>query len=201
MDETSTGLLERFLDDSLSEADASQMLRKLDSDPAFRGEFSAALRMQGLLHARLDRDSSCERLAEVVTIAIKSGERSFDSRVMQEIRARGLTNGARPRRRLFSYAAAAALLLAAVFGGIVMTRGSRDRVLLAAGPATVVERGGSAVDVKPGLVLEPGDLLRTPRKGWASVRYADGTLVEIGADTRAVFEAGPSKRILVETGL
>ncbi len=200
MDDVSIGLLEGYLDDSLGEAEATQFLRKLESDPAFRGEVASALRMQGLLHARLDRDESCERLADVVTIAIKSGERSFDSRVMEEIRARGLTNGSRPRRLLY-YAAAAALLIAAILGGLRMTRGARDRVLLAAGPETVIERGGAAVEVKPGLALETGDLLRTPRKGWASIRYADGTLVEIGADTRAVFEAGPSKKILVEAGL
>jgi len=199
VDDASIGLLERFLDDSLSEPEASELLGRLETDPDFRGEFRSALRMQGLLQARLDRDGACERLAEVVTIAITSGERSFDSRVMEEIEARGLTNGARPRRRLV-LATAAALLLAA-FLGVFLARGPRDRVLLAAGPETVVERGGAPVDVHPGLVLEPGDVLRTPRKGWASVRYADGTMVEVGADTRAVFEEGPSKRIFVETGL
>jgi len=109
VDDASIGLLERFLDDSLEAAEASELLRKLDADPEFRREVASALRMQGLLRARLDPDASCERLAEVVAIAIKSGERSFDSRVMEEIKARGLT---RPRRREWIAAAAAAVLLA-----------------------------------------------------------------------------------------
>src|SRR6185295_12164505 len=55
--------------------------------------------------------------------------------------------------------------------------------------------------VSAGLRLAPGDLVRTPTKGWASVRYADGTAVEIGADSSVVFEEGAGKRIRVDTGL
>jgi hypothetical protein len=197
VDDASIGLLERFLEDSLEAGEAAELLRKLDADPEFRREVASALRMQGLLRARLDPDASCERLSEVVAIAIKSGERSFDSRVMAEIRARGMT---RPRRRGWIAAAAAAVLLA-VLAGILSTRGPRDRTLAAASPEVVLERGGSTMAAPAGLPLQPGDALRTPRKGWASIRYADGTSVEIGADTRVVFEDGPSKRILVESGL
>ena len=185
MDDASIGLLERFLDDSLGEAEAAELVRRLDSDPDFRREFGAALRMQGLLRARLDPDASCERLADVVAIAIKSGERSFDSRVMEEIKARGLTQ---PRRR-WGFVAAAAVALVAVLAGILVLRGPRERVLLAAGPETVLEREGTSIPADAGTTLEPGDSIRTPRKGWASVRYADGTLIDPGAELAFSFEA------------
>jgi hypothetical protein len=198
MDGDATDLLERFLDDSIDAAGATALVKRLDADPEFRSEFCAALRLHGLLHASLDRDTACERLAEVVSIAIKSGDRSFDSRVMDGIKARGLP--APPRRR-FLYGAAAAAALVALTLGLLLGRGPGDMVLSAAGPETELRRGDRRLDVAGDLHLEPGDALKTPSKGWASVRYADGTAVEIGADTSVVFETGPGKRLRVETGL
>jgi hypothetical protein len=140
MDGDATDLLERFLDDSIDAAGATALVKCLDADPEFRSEFCAALRLHGLLHASLDRDTACERLAEVVSIAIKSGDRSFDSRVMDGIKARGLP--APPRRR-FLYGAAAAAALVALTLGLLLGRGPGDMVLSAAGPETGAATAGS----------------------------------------------------------
>ncbi|HZE99351.1 MAG TPA: FecR family protein [Planctomycetota bacterium] len=199
MDGDAISLLERFLDDSIDADGAKALLARLESDAAFRGDFTAALRMQGLLHASLDRDASCERLAEVVGIAIRAGDRSFDSRVMDGIKARGL--GAGPRRRFLKIAAIAAAALMAVFAGALLLHRPGPIMLAAAGSDVKVKRGADAIDVAGGMSLLPGDAIVTPARGWASVRYADGTAVEIGADASVTVEPGPGKRLRVDTGL
>lgn len=198
MDGDATDLLERYLDDTIDAAGATALLKRLDADPEFRREFCAALRMHGLIHAGLDPDTACERLAEVVSIAVKSGDRSFDSRVMDGIKARGLATPARRRFMVWGLAAAAVL---AITVGIVVSRRPAEMVLSAAGPDTELWRGDGRIEILGARPLEPGDIVKTPSKGWASVRYADGTAVEVGADTSVVFEAGPGKRIRVDSGL
>ncbi len=198
MDGDATDLLERYLDNSIDAPGATALVTRLDADPEFRREFCAALRMHGLLHASLDPDTACERLAEIVATAVKSGDRSFDSRVMDGIKARGLPA---PKRRHLLYWGLAASAVIALALGVVVGRTPGDVVLSAAGPDTQLLRGDTIVDITAGLRLSPGDLVRTPSRGWASVRYADGTAVEVGADSSVVFEEGAGKRIRVDSGL
>jgi anti-sigma factor RsiW len=81
-----TELVEQYLDGTIAAPEAKRLLEMLESDGAFRTEFAEALRMNGLLHAGVGPDAACDRLADIVAVAIPSGGRNLDSRVMEQIR-------------------------------------------------------------------------------------------------------------------
>lgn len=196
-----TELVEQYLDGTIAAPEAKRLLEMLESDGAFRTEFAEALRMNGLLHAGVGPDAACDRLADIVAVAIPSGGRNLDSRVMEQIRKQDL----RPvRRRSWSrigIAAAAACALAV--GTWLFLRGAPPVQVVAAGSEVTVDRAGESLPIAPPVALRGGDALRVPAGGWAWIRYADGTTLQVGADTALTFEGDPSvaKKVIVTKGI
>lgn len=158
-----TELLERLLDGS---ADAAAIERLLAAGPDVRKEIVDALRLNGLLHAGLGPDPACDRLADVVAVAIPQGGQALESRVMERIH--GLPPK-RSRRRLSLVAAAAVLLLALGSWALLLER-----------PLAGLVAGGPGVVSRP---LRDGDVVAVPPSSWAWIRYPDGTTLQVGADS------------------
>jgi ferric-dicitrate binding protein FerR (iron transport regulator) len=195
-----TELVEQYLDNTIAAPEAKRLLEGLDADAAFRAEFAEALRMNGLLHAGVGPDAACERLADVVAIAIPSGGRNLDSRVMEQIQKQGL----RPARRRswFRWGSAAAVLVVGI-GAWLFFREAPAIQVVAAGAEVAVDRDGGTMSVAPPVALRGGDGLRVPAGGWAWIRYADGTTLQVGADTALSVVGDPSvaKSVRVTRGI
>jgi len=196
-----TVLVEQYLDDTIAAPEAKQLLDLLEGDPAFREEFAEALRLNGLLHAGVGPDAACERLADVVAVAIPSGGRNLDSRVMEQIQRQGL----RPvrRRSWFRWGAAAAAAVVLAVGAGLLLGGTPAVRIVAAGSDVVVEREGTTINVSPPFTLGQNDVVRTPTSGWAWIRYADGTTLQVGADTKLSIYGIPSasKAVILSRGI
>ncbi|HEV3027242.1 MAG TPA: FecR family protein, partial [Planctomycetota bacterium] len=200
-----TELVERVLDRTADVAALHRLLELINSDPSFRQEFAETLRLHGLLHGALGPDASCERLAEVVSVAIPSNGRALESRVMAQIKDQGI-EPARPKgrrfRRIGAAAAAAALLLAV--GIALLLRQAPGATLVASGGDVTIERGGEQVAAASSLPLQGGDSVRVPAAGWAWVRYADGTTLQIDAESALTLEEkriGDAKRVRILKGV
>lgn len=193
-------LIEAYLDDSIAASGARRLAELLESDDAFRREFAEALRLSGLVHAAVGPDASCDRLADVVAIAIPSGSRNLDSAVMAQIQARGLQPGpvaAPRRRRLPAIAAAAAAVLVLAAGAWLLLREAPTMTLVAAAPDVSVERGAEKLASSAPFALRSRDSVQVPVAGWAWIRYDDGTTLQVGADTSLTLEGGPAEGKLV----
>jgi hypothetical protein len=183
-----TELVERVLDRSADAAALNRLLQLIEGDPAFRAEFAETLHLHGLLHGAMGPDASCERLAEVVSVAIPSDGRALESRVMEQIRERGID--VVRRRRWWIPAMAAAAVAAFTLGWFLWSSPSFATVV-AASNGVVVNRG--LENHFPALArtkLQPGDRLVVPpgEGSWAWVRLDDGTTLEIGSDSSVGFE-------------
>jgi hypothetical protein len=62
---------------------------------------------------------------------------------------------------------------------------SVGRVKSASG-GTYVERGGKRLDVQPGFVIEPGDVMVTPAKGRVGMTFVDNCRMAAGPNSRVV---------------
>ncbi len=187
MDSERVELLERYLDDTISAPEIDRLLELLRGDEAFRKELVQALRMRGLLAAGIGPDPSCERLAEVVQIAIPSG-RALDAAVLEKIRERGL----KPARRAAKWARVAAVVAAgwAVAIGVWIVLHDPPPVRITAASADVrVERRGESFVARPGVALHAGDLVRVPERGWASIRYEDASTLDLGSEAALLLES------------
>ena len=202
-------LVEKYLEDTISSAEAKRLLDAIGSDPAFRAEFAEALRMNGLLHGSVGPDPSCDRLAEVVLRGIPSRDRTLDSRVMSMIQARHVQapRSAPPGRGRWTplrLGVAAAGVLLALLGGWLLGRSEEARVV-DAGPGLVLERGSGTSSPGAPFAIAPGDRLRVPQGSWARVRYPDGTILQAGSETSLAFEkpsvGASGKRVRVGEGL
>ena len=196
-----TELVEQYLADSIAAPEAKRLVDLLEADAEFRKEFAEALRMHGLVHAAIGPDADCSRLAEVVAVAVPSGGRHLDSRVMEQIRNEGL----RPaRRRSWGrfVGVAAAIGAFALVGWFILREAPPVRIV-AAGSDVVVDREGSTIPVAPPITLGQNDVVRTPAGGWAWIRYADGTTIQVGADTRLSIAGVPpvAKAVVVTRGI
>jgi hypothetical protein len=186
-------LIERFLDESAADRDVERLLGLLDSDPEFHAEFAAALRMRGLIHAAHEPAAASDRLAETVGLGLQVGEGPLGSRVMARLGRRG------------RWAKAGAAFAAAWVLGLTLWLLFHEAPAIriaAAGPGGVVDRAGAQLAAVPRLALRVGDVLRAPAGGWISVRYEDGTSLELGPDSALALEAGAGepKRALLSRG-
>lgn len=189
-------LLESWLDESITPEGLKQLTGLLKTDQEFRKEAVDALRLRGLLHAAVGPDASCERLADVVQIAIPSG-RALDAAVMETIERRGL----KPIRRTHRWARVTAVVAAAwaVAIGLWIVLHEPPAVRIAAADAGArVERRGETFAATPGLALHEGDVVR----GWASIRYEDGTTLDLGAASELLVESREiePKRVRLQKG-
>jgi ferric-dicitrate binding protein FerR (iron transport regulator) len=200
-----TDLVERVLDRTADAAAVNRVLDLIGSDPAFRAEFTETLHLHGLLHGAMGPDASCERLAEVVSLAIPSNGRALESRVMAQIKEQGI-EPARPQRgrwRLIGAVAAAAVVLVAAAAWF-LTGGTPGAVLVASGGTVSIERSDERLAASAGLPLLGGDTVKVAPAGWAWVRYADGTTLQIDSDTVVSLEEkriGDAKEVRIRRGV
>jgi hypothetical protein len=189
-------LLEAWLDGSIGPDELKELTALLKSDPGFRADAVQALRVGGLLQAAVGPDASCERLADVVQIAIPSG-RALDAAVMESIERRGL----KPNKRAHRWARLAVAMAAAwAFAiGLWIILHQPPAVRLAAAEAQArIERKGASFPATPGLALHEGDVVL----GWAIIRYEDGTTLDLGAGSRLLLESKEidAKRVRLQKG-
>ncbi len=191
-------LIERYLDDSLSDADAARLLDLLRSDEEFRREFVRNVRTHGLLSAAVGPDAAAERLADLVAVAIPTGPRTLDSKVMEKIRQGDLRPSGRRSRRLLWSSIAAGLAIGA--GIVLWTRGSAEGPVLEAAAGRVLRVSGvEAAAVRAGERLPSGWGLKAegPDSG-ASLVWGDGTRVEL--DAESLIDRIEEKRIFLARG-
>lgn len=176
-------LLEAWLDDSIRADGVRTISDLLRKDPDFRREAAEALRMRGLSRAALGPDALCDGLADIVLIAVPSG-RALDAAVMEKIEERGL----KPLKRTHKWARVAAAVAAAwaiaITAWIVLHEPAPVRIAAASAEARI-ERKGEAFAARPGTALRAGDLIR----GWASIRYEDGSTLDLGSDAALMIES------------
>lgn len=204
-------LVEAYLDGSISASGIKRLLDLLAADPGFKKEFAETLRLGGLLHAGIGPDASCERLADVVGIAIPSGSRALDSKVMAMIQERGvqaphsLPRRARWFRRTPLAAAAAAALALVALGLWILLRGAPSAEIVAGAGDLEIDRGSDRVAVQAPCPLRDGETLQVPASGWAWIRYQDGTTLQLGSDTSVTLggegSVSGSKRVRVNRGV
>jgi len=200
-----TDLVEQVLDRTADAGALHRLLELIGSDAAFRQEFAETLHLHGLLHGAMGPDPSCERLAEVVSVAIPSGGRALESRVMAQIKDQGI-EPAKPQGRRWrivgAVAAAAAVLVAA--GAWFLAGETPGASFVALGGVVSVERDGVQWAAMPGLALKGGDTVSVSRACWAWVRYADGTTLQIDSDSVVAFEEkriGDAKEVRIRRGV
>jgi hypothetical protein len=203
-------LLEQYLDGTISPSGVNQLLERMAADPAFKTELAEALRMNGLLHAGVGPDASCDRLADVVDRGIPSGGRALESKVMAMIQERGIQSprsdrgrgGAGPWVKVAIGTAAACALI--MIGWRLFREGAGAR-LVAAGSDVVVERGLEKISARVPFALDGGDTLHVPPGGWAWIRYPDGTTLQVGSETSLTLDekgAGSAgKRVRLAVGM
>jgi hypothetical protein len=198
-------LLEQVLDQTASEATLKRLLELLSTDREFREEFLDALRMNGLLEATMGPDASCERLADVVAVAIPSGGRALDSRVMAQIRDQGLKPALRARRRMpFRIAIAAAACVVGIGAWALFREPAPSLTLVAAGDGVVIEHGADRIPAAAPGALRDGDTVAVGKSGWAWIRYADGTTLQVSADSSVTLEGSrrsDGKRVKIQHGV
>ncbi|HEX7900145.1 MAG TPA: FecR domain-containing protein [Planctomycetota bacterium] len=189
MSATNVELIERYFDDSLSTEEAARLLDLLRDDAEFRAEFARAARLHGLLNAAVGPDAGAEGLADVVAIAVPTGSRALDSKVMEKIQA------LRPRRSVWLLIGAIAACLALAAGLAFWPRGEAGAVVESlAGKAFRISDGAEA---RSGQTLRFGDGLRVD-EGRAALRLPDGTRVELEANAR--LDRVEEKRVLLTRG-
>jgi hypothetical protein len=204
-------LVEAYLDNTIPATGVKRLLELLAADPGFKKEFAEALRLGGLLEAVIGPDASCDRLADVVGIAIPSGSRALDSKVMAMIQERGVQaphsarrRGFWTRRAVLALGAAAALALV-TFGVWAYLRGTSPAQIVAAGGSLEVERGSDRVGVQPPYPIRDGETIHVPSGGWAWIRYLDGTTLQLGSETSVTLggegSGSGSKRARVKRGV
>ncbi|MBV8879542.1 MAG: FecR domain-containing protein, partial [Planctomycetaceae bacterium] len=196
-------LLERVLDRSADADTLSRLVERLRTDAAFRADVADALHLDGLMQAGLGPDASCERLAEVVSVAIPSNGRALDSRVMAQIRDQGIVPGPGRRFRLAALLGAAAAILLAVAAALLYS-GTPGAAVVAWGGDVAVERDGETLPERIPSSLRGGDTVHVRPNSWAWVRYADGTTLQIDSDSAVAFEEktiGDAKRVRILHGV
>ncbi len=190
-------LLEGWLDDALSEEELRKLLDLL-RDAGFREEFVRQARTHGLLAAGLGPDASAERLAELVAVAIPTGPRTLDSKVMEQIRQGDPRPSGRLRRWILWGSIAAALAIAAGIRLGTREPGRDLRVEAVAGRVLRIS-DGAAVPVRAGEALPSGGGLRCEGLGsGATLAWADGTCVEL--DAESLIDRIEEKRIFLARG-
>jgi hypothetical protein len=172
--------IEALLDGSLPKEEVEALLARLPSDAALRADLATALRLHGLLQAAADPDADAGRLADVVARALGPG--GFEARVMDGLRARS-------RRRGVGLAAAAVLA-----AGLAWLLWPGPELRLVAGQGAVVLRGASRLEGPT--ALRAFD--RVQASGWASLRWTNGTVVELGPG--ASVEVVDARRLRLRLG-
>jgi formylglycine-generating enzyme required for sulfatase activity len=237
-------LIERYLDGSLSDQDACEILRKLRSDSAFRSELENAAKIGGLIHSALHPDRDCGALAQVVQNAILAGPHNsrFASRIMSRLKERSQNSSgakrpefrspgaksirataeakrrrnkfARPRKLsqplawrpywILPIAAAAAFMF--FFYLHNLSTNKNEQTALAAeiigisGQVDLVRESASA-PAQVGTLVIPGEGLKTAAAGRASLRYPDGTTLDLEINSTARLEMhNGAKQIYLNAG-
>jgi len=75
---------------------------------------------------------------------------------------------------------------------------------VASGGDVTIERGGERIAPASSLSLQGGDSVRVPAGGWAWVRYADGTTLQVDAESALTLEEeriGDAKRVRILKGV
>ncbi len=181
MDETKLlDLLERYIENTLSDADRIRLEELITSSPANRRTFWEYMHSHALL---------------------------FE--LAAEARGQQLATETTPRRGRFSgkWARVAAVVAAgwvvAIVALIVLHQPPAIR-LVSVSPDVKVERRAESIAAETGMALHVGETVRVPAQGWAWIRYQDGTLLQMGSGSELAIEgsdfSADRKRVLLTRG-
>lgn len=206
-------LLAALVDDTISEADARRLLRRLEGDEDFRRRAVDAWKVDRLLAGLADEDDAwIDRLCRSVRSACQADGRSTDrlaAQVGRQIRSRQMR---RPKRRwLPAVMSLAAALLVLVGGAWMLQRLYQPPQRVAQAPPAdrpaVAEVVASTGHVRvgtveqlsapqPGTPVRQGDLLIARQGARLTIEYTDGTRIE-ASDGAVVEVRGRPKDINV----
>jgi len=210
-------LIERYLDDrdSLSDEELAVLVQAVGASEELACELKNQMLIEELIAQRIsvDRSNFLAQMKQRVD-DLQYGEEDLDRQVAElrdlaTAQYQQWTTAARPKasraRRWMAAAAALCLLLLAMGGvGYVVAQSWNNL-----GQIEVAE--GSVSRIRDG-VTEPvnaydsvlrGDRLRTFSDGHVKIRFRDGSLVDVAADSLVEFQdaaAGGGKRLLMEHG-
>lgn len=210
-------LIERYLDDrdSLSDEELSALVEALRGSDELACEFKNQMMIDELIAQRLtvDRANFPAQMQQRVN-DLHQGDEALDRQVaeLRDLAAsqyQQWTESARPRasrlrRWLAAVGAVCALLLAAAGVGYFVSQswGVVGQIEMADGSVSRI-RDGRTEPVRPYDRVLRGDRLHTFSDGHVQVRYRDGSLIDIAADTLIEFQddrATGAKRLLLEQG-
>jgi len=188
MDNTRIVLIEKFLDDVLSQDEAREILALLDEDKEFADELMNSVRVKGNIMSAVHEDRECEQLAHIVEVALgPSDDRgSFESRVIQRLQKRRTR---RKKWRIHLTAAAVFLILAAgayVFNLYRMSGKYAGNIAEVYGKVHI-ERNGAKIPAEKGMAVLSEDTVVTG--GDSLCRVDSGSIVALNESTELVFHA------------
>jgi Concanavalin A-like lectin/glucanases superfamily/FecR protein len=185
--------MQRFIEDraALTGNESRELTQWLEENPAALDELRGQLVVEELLHRHGDagRRGFVERVRNHLPVD------PFVAQVLQRTQQRTIR-----WRRTFSWAAAAALVMASV---LLLFRPEKDLVRLVTVSGEVrVWREQVTMPAKNGLVLKAGDWLLTGKDGAAEIEFpGEATRLKIGASGEFGFVAAlPGKELKLTTG-
>ncbi|HYE06187.1 MAG TPA: FecR family protein [Planctomycetota bacterium] len=207
-------LIERWRDAALSAVELDALRARMRDDPAFRARFVDEARFHGMLAGLLgddgpalltrvenaiagSRPSGLHRLVDTVERRV---ERSHPRPPGGATRAFTRAGGRRsPTMRRIGVALAALVVIAVVW--TMQAPRSATIARVAAASAATLDRAGVSRSLGADEAIQSGDVVTTAA-GSATIAYADGTRIDLAADSTAAFAAGAvGKRIRLDHGV
>jgi hypothetical protein len=221
-------LVDRWLDGDLSEAERNELASRVRDDAAFRARFAEEARLQVLIAGLLGGTEDARALQRRVADALASGNGESGLRLVAAVAARAAIAAPpaasaagragpvpRPTRRLPRVRASRRLLALALAACLAICIGGAwlaDRCgAFAPRPPTLdrcvgevfiaYAKVGLGPPAAAGASLSPGDAVVTGPHGMAKVRFPDGSVMSLSANTSLVFDGDrPAKRLQLERG-
>jgi len=192
----------KLLDGPLTEEESGELLRLIESDGENAAVYLGLMEVEAGLRGTLEdldlagaamesvRRALAERIEDGVMDTLRSEAAAVEPRMYWSSRGLRRHEETRRRRRIVRIsagilAAAAAMLAAVYYFGAESGGPPRPEALVlevAQAQGGVETSSGAAwVEAKPGTILGPGDGVWVGEEGYASLRCADSTAIELGA--------------------
>ncbi len=198
MEQEKIRLIEKYIDQELSECEQSKLLGLLENDHNFREDFALNLQLKGLFFCCQHQDYS--NLEERVN-AVINDQSSLEDKVMQRLPQ----DTYKPKRQLWlTLAIAAQFLIVASIFFIVPSRKNLKQVAEVTDITglTFIVRGEQKLNLKIGDELYNGDQFYVQDENQLSLRYNDGSRLKLLKGTYArLSEVNNRKRIELFSGL
>ncbi|MBI2479933.1 MAG: FecR domain-containing protein [Planctomycetia bacterium] len=180
----------QWIDGVISQADAGELYRLLDVDPAARQVHVECCELEAALRSRVEDFD----VVESTMARVSQGTSEVDGEILFEIPVEWYAQDdplRRSHRRTSAWRAALAtsLLLVTICGGVaylVKPLELMDARMGPVDPRVTVTRDNKSLTAEMGLMLRTGDIVNVPASAVASIHYNDGTRVVLGSNSQAI---------------